>query len=207
MNPTDEGRGPGRPRSERAHQAILDGTLDLLGEVGWSGLTVEGVAGRAGVGKATIYRRWDRLEEVLAAALEGLVSEIRIPDTGRLRDDLLALMRRAVELYRGHPGRIMPGLVSAMAEHPEVATAVREGFLAGRRGALKTVLERGIERGELRPDADLELALDILGGPLFYRLLVTGGPLDERLAEGTVDVILRGMGGDGGEHRESGWTA
>lgn len=198
MSRSDGTRGPGRPRSQEAHRAILDATLELLGEVGWGGLTVEGIARRAEVGKATIYRRWSGLEEVLTAAVEGLVREIEIPDTGSVREDLLALLRRAVALYRGPAGRLMPGLVSAMARHPEVAVAVREGFLAERRAALAQVVERGIDRGELRPDADLELALDFLGGPLFYRLLVTGGPLDDDLAAGTVDVMLRGMAATAG---------
>ena len=83
-----------------------------------------------------------------------------------------------------------------MAQHEEVAAAVRETFLAPRRAALREVLERAVERGELRPDIDRELALDFLGGPLFYRLLITGGPLDEVLAEGTVDVMLRGLASD-----------
>ena len=154
---------------------------------------MQAVADRAGVGKAAIYRRWKGREEVLTAAVDGMVSEIGLPDTGSIRGDLLELMRRAVELYRGASGRLMPGLVSAMAQHEEVATAVREAFLAPRRAALGQVLERGIGRGELRPDIDRELALDVLGGPLFYRLLITGGPLDDSLAEGTVDVMLRGL--------------
>lgn len=186
--------GPGRPRSERVHRAILDATLELLAERGWDGLTMEGIAGRAGVGKATVYRRWKSREGVLAAAVDRLVGEeIAIPDTGALRSDLGVLMARAVALYRGPPGRMMPGLVSAMARHPEVAEAVRTGFLASRRDALREVLDRGVLRGELRADTDPELALDFLGGPLFYRLLVTGGPLDEALAAGTVDVLLRGL--------------
>lgn len=193
MTGSETRHGPGRPRSMEAHRAILRATLDLLAEKGWSGLTIEGIAERAGVGKTTIYRRWAGLDEVLTAAVEGFVSEIRIPDTGSVREDLLELMRRAVEVYRGRPGRIMPGLVSAMARHPEVASAVREGFLAERRRALEAVIERGVERGELRDDIDRDLALDFLGGPLFYRLLVTGGALDQALAEGTVDVMLRGM--------------
>lgn len=185
-------RSRGRPRSGLAHQAILSATLELLAEEGWSGLTIEGIARRAGVGKTTIYRRWDSLEEVLTAAVQGVVSEIVIPDAGSIRSDLLELMHRAVEVYRGEPGRMMPGLVSAMARHPAVAAAVRRGFLADRREALKAVLDRGIERKELRADVDRELLLDFLGGPLFYRLLVTGGTIDEQLARGTVDVMLRG---------------
>jgi hypothetical protein len=113
-------------------------------------------------------------------------------------------MREAVELYSSSlPLRLMPKLIGAMAEHPELARAVRDGFLAGRRAALSEVLRRGIERGDLRPDLDLELALDVLGGPLFYRVLVTGGPLDEQLADGIADLILRGFAPDARRHSKS----
>jgi hypothetical protein len=106
-------------------------------------------------------------------------------------------MREAVELYRGSlPGRLMPNLVSAMAQRPALAQVVREGFLTRRRAALAEVLRRGVERGDLRPDLDLELALDVLGGPLFYRLLITGGPIDEQLSEGVTELILRGFAPD-----------
>jgi hypothetical protein len=89
---------------------------------------------------------------------------------------------------------VMPSLVDAMSRDAELARLIRDGYLAQRRAALRAVLERGIERGDLRRDLDLELALDVLGGPLFYRLLITGGPIDEQLAEGVVDLILRGFG-------------
>ncbi len=151
------------------------------------------MAERAGVGKTTIYRRWSSKEELVRAAVEAFVEGIAIPNSGSVRADLLALEREAVSVYRGKPGRLMPGLVSAMARYPELAGTVREDFLRSRRAALATVLRRGIERGEIREDADLELALDCLGGPLFYRLLVTGGPLDDALAEGVVDVMLQGL--------------
>lgn len=189
-----EERRVGRPRSEEASRAILAATIDSLAEDGFEGLTMEGVAGRAGVGKTTIYRRWSSKEALVRAAVEAFVSGIAIPNSGSVREDLLALEREAVGVYRGKPGRVMPGLVSAMARHPELAASVREDFLRSRRAALRTVLRRGIERGEIREDADLELALDFLGGPLFYRLLVTGGPLDAALAEGVVDVMLHGLG-------------
>ncbi len=189
-----EGRAVGRPRSERVHGAILSATLTSLAEDGWSGLSMEGIARRAGVGKAALYRRWKSLEEVVTAAVDEMVSEIEIPDEGSIEADLLELMHQAVALYRGVSGRMMPGLVAAMAQHESVARAVRKGFLAPRRRALGRVLERAVARSELRGDLDHELALDFLGGPLFYRLLITGGPLDDALARGTVDVMLRGLG-------------
>ena len=185
----------GRPRDERADGAILQATLELMAERGVHGFRTEDVAARAGVGKGAIYRRHPSKDKLVMASVAALVDEeIVLPDTGSTRADLLALMREAVELYRGAlPGRLMPNLVSAMAERPELARVVREGFLIRRRLALTEVLRRGVDRGDLRPDVDLELVLDVLGGPLFYRLLITGGPIDEQLADGVTELILRGF--------------
>ena len=103
-------------------------------------------------------------------------------------------MRQAVELYSGPlaPG-LMPALLEETRRNPELASTVRDQFLTGRRVALSAVLERGVRRGDLRRGLDLELALDVLGGAIFYRLLVTGGPIDERLAQGVVELIMRGF--------------
>jgi AcrR family transcriptional regulator len=187
-------RSIGRPRDERADRAILDATLELMAEAGARDLRVDDVARRAGVGKATIYRRYRSKDELITAAVAGLVSEIAVPDSGRTRADLRALMRSAVDVYRGSvEAAVMPSLVEAMSRDAGLARLVREGFLARRRAALRVVLERGIARGDLRRDLDIDLALDVLGGPLFYRLLITGGPIDEQLAEGVVELILRGF--------------
>ncbi len=202
----DAARGQmGRPRDARADRAILDTTLELIAERGVHAFRTEDVAARAEVGKGAIYRRYRSKDELVTAAVAGLVrEEIAVPDTGSTRGDLLVLMREAVGLYSGSlPGRLMPNLIGAMAEQPELARAIRDGFLAGRRSALSEVLRRGVERGDLRPDLDLELALDVLGGPLFYRLLVTGGPLDEQLAEGVAELILRGFAPDETRHANS----
>lgn len=185
----------GRPRDARADRAILRATLELVAELGVYEFRTEDVAVRAGVGKGAIYRRYRSKDELVTAAIAALVSEeITVPDTGSTRGDLLVLMQEAVELYRGSLARrLMPNLIGAIAQKPELARAVRDGFLAARREALSEVLRRGVERGDLRANLDLELALDVLGGPLFYRLLVTGGPIDEQLVEGIADLILRGF--------------
>jgi AcrR family transcriptional regulator len=194
---TGTARVIGRPREARADRAILTATLDLMAERGVHELRMDDVAARAGVGKAAIYRRYRSKDALVAAAVAALVSDITLPDTGSTRPDLLALMRDAIEVYTGPvAARAMPSLVEAMSRNPELAEAVRDRFLAGRRAALAAVLRRGVERGDLRPELDLELALDVLGGPLFYRLLVTGGPIDEQLAEGVADLILRGFAPD-----------
>jgi AcrR family transcriptional regulator len=184
----------GRPREARADRAILAAAVDLIAERGIRDLRVDDVADRAGVGKATIYRRYRSKNDLVTAAVAALVSEITVPDTGSTRADLLALMHAAVKLYSGSvEAAAMPSLVEAMSRDAALARTVREGFLASRRAALAAVLERGVDRGDLRADLDLELALDVLGGPLFYRLLITGGPLDRQLAEGIVELILRGF--------------
>lgn len=188
-------RPMGRPREARADRAILEATRELIAERGIHEFRTEDVAARAGVGKGAIYRRYASKDELVTAAVAALVDEeISVPDTGSTHGDLLALMGEAVELYRGsQPGRLMPNLVSAMAQQPELARTVRDGFLASRRAALAEVLRRGIERGDLRPDLDLEFALDVFGGPLFYRLLITGGPINDQLARSVAELILRGF--------------
>ena len=194
MKTTAQPRTIGRPRDERADRAILRATLELMAETGAHELRMDDVARRAGVGKATIYRRYRSKGELITAAIAGLVSEITIPDTGATRTDLRALMRGAVEVYRGSlEAAVMPSLVEAMSRDVELARLVREELLTRRRAALQEVLERGIERGDLRDDLDVDLALDVFGGPLFYRLLITGGPIDEQLADGVVELIMRGF--------------
>jgi AcrR family transcriptional regulator len=194
QNDTDTRRPLGRPRDARADRAIVAATLELIAAVGVDDLRMEDVAGRAGVGKAAIYRRYASKDELVTAAVAALVSEIAVPDTGSTLEDLLALMRDAVAVYADpiHAG-VMPSLVGAMRQRPELARAVRDGLLASRRGALRAVLARGVARGDLRADLDFELALDVLGGALFYRLLITGGALDEQLVEGIAELILRGF--------------
>lgn len=189
----------GRPRAARTDQAILAATRELIADVGVHAFRTDDVAARAGVGKGAIYRRYRSKDELVVAAVASIVDEeITVPDTGSTQNDLLVLMQEAVALYRRSlAARLLPNLVGAMAQNPELARAVREGFLARRRAALADVLRRGIERGDLRPDLDIELALDVLAGPLFYRLLITGGPIDEPLAHGVADLIVRGYARDG----------
>jgi AcrR family transcriptional regulator len=162
-----------------------------MAEGGIASLRVDDVAARAGVGKATIYRRFATKDDLITAAVAGLVSDVSVPETGSTSGDLDALMRGAVRLYTGQLApRLMPDLVAEMARNAALAEAVRRGFLARRRDALRTVLVRGVERGDLRSDVDYELTLDILLAPLFYRLLVTGERIDRGLVDSVVALIM-----------------
>jgi AcrR family transcriptional regulator len=192
--PTPSARAAGRPRDARTDEAILSSTLELIAEHGVYELRMDDVARHAGVGKAAIYRRYGSKEELIGAAVAGLVSNIVVPDTGSTREDLVVLMLRAVAVYSDPiAAGVMPSLVAFVNSDPRLARTWRDGFVSGRREALVDVLERGVARGDLRADLNRELALDVLGGPLYYRLLVTGGAIDASLAEGVVDLVMRGF--------------
>jgi AcrR family transcriptional regulator len=194
---SSEARSQGRPREARADRAIIAATIDLMAERGVSAIRMHEVAERAGVGKATIYRRYRTKDELITDAVGSLVSEIEIPDSGSTRSDLQMLMLQTVELYKGSlAAKLMPTLISEMSRNPELAVVARDRFLTGRRAALRTVFERGVRRGDQRRGLDIELALDVLAGPVFYRLLITGGPIDAHLADGVVELILRGFAPD-----------
>lgn len=185
---------PGRPRSEEAHRAILEATIALLREVGYDALAMEAIAARAGVGKATVYRRWSTKETLVAEAIERIMRSIPLPDTGTTRGDLRALMRASLGMYRDPAtGTLLSGLVAAMARSERIAEAVRSGFVAAWRDTLRQVLEKGVARGDLRKGLDFELTIDLLSAPLLYRFLITGGSVDERLTRGVVEVVLRGL--------------
>jgi AcrR family transcriptional regulator len=183
---------PGRPRSEEAHMAILGAAIALIREVGYDAVTMEGIAARAGVGKATVYRRWKTREALVVEAIGRIVAALPDPDTGSTREDLMVLMRATLRMYADPAtGPLLSGLIAAMARSAPIAQAVRGGFAGMRRAAMRRVLERGIARGDLRAGLDVELALDLLSGPLLYRYLVSGEPVDEPLAQGAVDAVLR----------------
>jgi AcrR family transcriptional regulator len=188
-----EVRRPGRPRSVEADEAILDAALQLFSEVGYSGLSVESVAERAGVGKATIYRRYATKADLMMAATERLADDDPGVDTGTLRGDLEVIVNGlSRKLTDGPIGRLAPHMVSAMACHPDLAAAHR-AFLAARRRRAREAFRRGVERGEVAPDAELELACDLVAGPIFYRHLLSGAPLNRRFATRLVDAVCRAV--------------
>jgi AcrR family transcriptional regulator len=188
-------RRVGRPREARADRAIPTAALELMAERGVQGLRVDDVARRAGVGKAAIYRRYRTKDQLVTEVVSALVNEeIEIPDSGSTRQDLLVLMREAVELYSATlAAKLMPSIVDEMSRNGEFAAIARDRFLTQRRAALRVVFARGIERGDLSRDLDVEFALDVLAGPLFYRLLITGGPIDESLAQAVAELVMRGF--------------
>lgn len=191
-------RRPGRPRSERAHQAILAATLELLAKVGYQGMSLEGVAARAGVGKTTIYRRWPSKEELAIEALASLDSPTEVRETGDLRADLVATLRREMDPARQPTAvPLMMRLLGEVMENPELFHVYRERVVAPQMALLTEAIERAKARGELRNDVDPALLLELLGGPILLHFIVTGElpPLDE-FAERIVDAVWRGVAPD-----------
>ena len=194
QRPEDGERRPGRPRSDEAHAAILAASIALIREVGYDAVTMEAIAARAGVGKATVYRRWAGKETLVAEALKGIVSRLPVPDTGSTADDLLMLTRGTLSLYHDPATlNLLTGLIAAMARSEVIAHAVRSGFVAARVDAMRQLLRRGMDRGDLRADTDVDLAVEVLAGPLLHRAVITAGPMDDAMARGIVDVVMRGL--------------
>jgi AcrR family transcriptional regulator len=183
----------GRPRSEEAHQAILDATLELLAEVGFSAFTVEGVATRAGVGKATIYRRWPSKLPLIVEAFRELPA-LEEADTGNLVDDLNKMLRSYLHLFNSTPlAAVLPSLAGERAHNPELSQLF-DPVTRSRRQPLIRALARAVERGELSPDLDLELAADLIVGPIAVRLFFTGGKISPKLVGPMVQMALQGIG-------------
>ena len=189
--------GAGRPRSTRAHNAILDAAIALTREVGYDALSIEAVAARAGVGKATIYRRWESKELLITEAVGRITRRIPEPQTGSLERDVVTLMRAAMAMYRDPAtGALLSGLVAAMARSVHVAAAVRSHMVEPWRERLRRVLRSASSRGELRSGRDIEVALDLLSGALFYRYLMLGVAIDESFTRSVVRTVLRGLAAD-----------
>lgn len=186
------GSHAGRPRSEEAHQAILRAALELLGRVGYSGLTVEGVAARAGVGKATIYRRWpSKLPLVIEAFHE--LPQLEDADTGSLAGDLRSMLRSYLHLFNETPlAAVLPSLAGERRHNPELSELL-DPVLRQRRRPLVAALERAQRRGELAPDLDLDLAADLIVGPIAVRLFFTGRRIQPKLVDPMVEIALEGV--------------
>ena len=187
----------GRPRSEKAKQAILTAAIELLLEQGVHDMSMDEVAERAGVSKATIYRWWASKELL---ALEALATAWAPPEpgaqrfTGSLRGDLLARFRPWLRQLNERPfGRVIAGLVAEAQTDPEFAKLYVEHFVTPRREATRSLLERAIARGEIAADSDLDVALDLLYGPVYHRLLHQHAPLTDRFVRDVVDSVIAAL--------------
>ncbi len=186
--------GRGRPRSPETREKILKAAYEMLNEVGFIDLTIEGVAARAGVGKPTIYRRWQtKAALAMDAFLEAVNPELAFPDTGGVQEDFRQQMYKIVKLMNSARGEVLASVIGCGQADEALITAFRENWLTPRREAAKQIFQRGVDRGELKADIEIEVAIDALYSPLFYRLLLKHQPLTEQLVDELVALVMEGM--------------
>lgn len=191
-NGSNEKRSPGRPRSEQSRQAILRSTVKFLErEGGFPELSIEAVAADANVSKATVYRWWPTKAALVADAFStSSEQELQFIDTGSLLGDMTRQMRRVIRVFLSPRGKVVAALLAGGQSDPELIEAFRERFLWPRRRQAYQTLQRGIDRGELARDCNLDLLLDALYGPIYMRFLIRHAELREDFADEICGVVL-----------------
>ncbi|MFI2410752.1 TetR/AcrR family transcriptional regulator C-terminal ligand-binding domain-containing protein [Streptomyces sp. NPDC018947] len=190
MTTPDPAAPPLRRRGERMRRAVLAAALDLLASQGLAGATVGAVARAAGVHETSVYRRWGTRENLILDALTTeLDSALPVPDTGRVRDDLLGYFSALARLLSTAQGR---ALLRLSVEHDDTLDDRRGAYWSDRLDRAAVMVRRGAERRELAADTDPGLLIEAVSGPLFTRVLLSGAPLDETLVRGLVDLVLEG---------------
>jgi AcrR family transcriptional regulator len=188
------GRSPGRPRSEQSRVAVLRATSELLKTVGLRAMTTEQISNRSGASKATIYKWWSNKHAVAVEAfLSEMMAESPDPDTGSAQEDFRRVIRGLGHFYTGDSGRVFAQLIGEAQSDPLVRNELHIRLVEPRRALMRTIWDRGVQRGELRGDVDPTTALDQLIGPMLYRLLLGHGPLDDAAADAVVDSAMRGL--------------
>ena len=188
-------RRPGRPRDPQADEAIISAIVDVLAEVGFSGFTVEEVATRAGVGKATIYRRWSTREDLILAAAEQVMVQVEPPDTGSLRDDLVGWYWEKFRTKAATTSdRLMGQVIVEAAVNPDLKKLLAR-FIAGRRKTIAAVVDRGRARGDCG-DVNASLLMDMISGTLMHRSLFGDKQLRRSDVVQVVDAALQGVSAD-----------
>ncbi|WP_339821086.1 TetR/AcrR family transcriptional regulator [Paenibacillus sp. FSL R7-0216] len=184
----------GRPRNLETQNAILAASYELLLEQGFGSVTVEKIAERAGVSKATIYKWWpNKAAVVMDGFLSASTAKIPVPDTGSVSQDLIIHVTRLVQFMTSREGSVIKELVGEGQVNVGLAETYRSRYFQPRRIEASQIIERGIRRGELKDQLDLELCLDQIYGPIFYRLLILSDGLDESYVENLVKLCLEGL--------------
>jgi AcrR family transcriptional regulator len=185
----------GRPRSERSHRAILSAANEILEERGFVDLTMDEVAQRAGVSKATIYRWWPTKGTLVFEAFSDSFLALQpLPDAGSLREDLLAALRGWIRTVKGTvTGRTLVALIAEVQRDPDLAEIWRERFVTRVRARHRLIFDRALDRGDVSADFDPEVLLDLVFGPAYHRLLQSHLPLSDRFAQAVIDTVVAGV--------------
>ncbi len=184
----------GRPRNAATEKAILTASYDLLLETGFGAVTVEKIAERAKVSKATIYKWWpNKAAVVMDGFLSAAMSRLPVPDTGSVIEDIVIQVTNLARFLTSREGKVINELIAEGQFDSKLAEEYRLRYFNPRRLDSRHILERGVQRGELKQDVDLEICIDLIYGPLFYRLLVTGEKLDEAFLKILVTYAFEGI--------------
>lgn len=184
----------GRPRSEKTTNAILSAAYDLLLENGFGAVTIEKIAERAGVSKATIYKWWpNKAAVVMDAFFDAAVVRLPVPDTGSVISDMIIQINNLAKFLLSQEGKVINEIIAEGQSDLKLAETYRTIYFKPRRLDSRYILERGISRGELNKDLDIELVIDLIFGPLFYRLLITGDAIDEDFIENVINYVFKGI--------------
>ena len=185
---------PVRPRSIKVHEAAVDATRDLLAEGGLPAATIDAISARSGVSKATLYKHWPSRTAVAAEAFgREMADAVPLPDTGTTAGDLAEQVRLVSRFYASPEGTVFSQLLAATVTDEGGAAYFRAWFLAGRRTAIATLWQRGVERGDVRAGIDVDTATDLLFGPLVFRLMTGHLPLTDDAASAIADAALHGL--------------
>lgn len=178
------------PRVERSRRVILSAALEVLGEMGYGGLTIEGVAARAGVGKSTVYRHWCGKVELVEDAIRSLKTGVAWPTTGPVRERVVDAVRQIARAMEDSTwSTCLPAIIEAARRDPEVM-AIHQRLAAERRELLVDLLADGVRSGEVSADADLGVLADCLVGPILLRRLILQEPFDDAAIAQLVDQVL-----------------
>jgi AcrR family transcriptional regulator len=189
-----EPKARGRRRSLEAEAAILKATLYLLERKPLRKVTADAIARRAGVSKATIYKWWPNKSQVaLDAYLAGMTEQVLMPDTGSAEADFTEQLKSVIAFYTSSLGSLFGQFLAEGQSDPEFLVLFRERFLYARRKAARVMWQRGVDRGEIRKEIDGELMLDMIYGPMVFRLLAGHGSLGERESEAVVAAVFSGV--------------
>lgn len=195
-NVSDPAARTGRPRNPRIDSAVLEATLAVLEELGYRGFTLEEVARRAGTTKPAIRRRWPSRQQLVLAALARRVGEAQAPDTGCTLCDLVDGIKVFVAAFRRIPPDLLGPLLADCVRDPELRDAFMVTLFDPPRTAVEQVLDRALERGDLRQGLDRKLVLDLLGSLVHYRAMFGHAPVSDREVERAVETLLQGIAAD-----------
>ncbi len=182
---------PGRPRDDSIDREVVAAVLEALRSRGYRSVTIEGIARRVGRARTSLYRRWPSKRHLVTYAVLTELGERPAANTGELRGDLEAAVGTLTRAFSGPLGRALAGLVADMAEDVELADTLRREVLAPRRKSMREAFARAQARGETRTDLNIELVLDMLTGPFYYRTLFGHAPLSRRMTQDVVEYVLR----------------